>query len=129
MCVNYLLTRFLNGTFIKDKISTKSILSNLDMLSINQMNAQIKITEGWKINNTMNYPTKWEHKTTAEDKRTTRANSDKKIPETAKSKTTQASFNNDAKKLWNKIPQNIKDCTSIQMAKKAIKQFVKTLPI
>ena len=33
------------------------------------------------------------------------------------------------KKLWNKIPQNIKDCTSIQMAKKAIKKFVKTLPI
>ena len=31
--------------------------------------------------------------------------------------------------FWNKIPQNIKDCTSIQMAKKAIKQFVKTLPI
>ena len=52
-----------------------------------------------------------------------------KIPETAKSKTTQSSFNNDAKKLWNKIPQNIKDCPSLYMAKKAIRQFVKTLPV
>ena len=98
------------------------------MLSINQMNAQIKITEGWKINNIEDYPTKWELKTIAEDERSTRANSEMKIPETAKSKTTQSSFNNDAKKLRNKIPQNIKDCSSLYMAKKAISQFVKTLP-
>ena len=35
------------------------------MLSVNQMNAQIKITEAWKINNIKDYPTKWEHKITA----------------------------------------------------------------
>ena len=123
------MTRFLNGSHIKDKISTKTILNNLNMLSINQTNAQIKITEGWKINNIKNYPTKWELKTIAVDERSTRANSEMKIPETAKSKTTQSSFNNDAKKLWNKIPQNIKDCSSLYMAKKAIRQFVKTLPV
>ena len=48
-----------------------------------------------------------ELKTTADDERLTRANAANNIPETAKSKLTQSSFNKDAKKLWNKAPQNI----------------------
>ena len=71
---------FLNGTQIKDKSSTKSILDSLNMLSFNQMNAQIKLTEAWKISNIPNYPTKWELKTTQEDERTTRATSFQKQP-------------------------------------------------
>ena len=70
-----------------------------------------------------------ELKTTADDERLTRANAANNIPETAKSKLTQSSFNKDAKKLWNKAPQNIKMCHSIQTAKKAIKSFVKSLPL
>ena len=70
-----------------------------------------------------------ELKTTADDERLTRANAANNIPETAKSKLTQSSFNNDEKKLWNKAPQNIKMCNSIQMTKKAIKTFVKSLPL
>ena len=123
------LTRFLNGTFIKDKISTKNILNNLNMLSVNQMSAQIKLTEAWKITNIPNYPTKWELKTIAEDERSTRATAANHIPESAKSKITQATYNNDAKRLWNKVPQIIKTSTSIQVAKKNIKTCVKTLPI
>ena len=53
----------------------------------------------------------------------------KPIPEVAKSKATQSAYNNDAKKLWNKAPNSIKESTSIHMAKKAIKTFVKSLPI
>ena len=49
------MTRFLNGTLVKDKISTKSIVKSLNMLSVNQMNAQIKLTEAWKISNVTNY--------------------------------------------------------------------------
>ena len=123
------LTRFLNGSFVKDKISTKSILNNLNMLSVNQMNAQIKLSEAWKVTNVPDYPTKWELKTTADDERLTRATGANHIPETAKSNLTQASFNNDAKRLWNKAPLSIKNSTTIQMAKKNIKTFVKSLPI
>ena len=123
------MTRFLNRSHIKDKISTKIILNNLNLLSVNQMNAQIKLTEGWKISNVENYPTKWALKTTAEDERSTRATSANKIPEVAKSKATQSAYNNDAKKLWNMAPKSIKESTSIHMAKKAIKTFVKSLPI
>ena len=97
------LTRFLNGTLIKDQISTKSILDSLNMLSVNQINAQIKLTEAWKIINEPIYPTKWEQKKKLEDEKITRA-MQANIPETAKTTMSQATYVNDAKKLWNKFP-------------------------
>ena len=123
------LTRFLNGTQIKDKISTKNILSKLNMLSVNQMNAQIKLTEAWKITHVPEYPIKWEMKTPQEDERQTRATVSKMVPETARSTLSQATFNNDAKKIWNLVPTSIKECTSLNTAKSAIKKFVTMLPI
>ena len=123
------LTRFLNGTQIKDKISTKSILTKLNMLSVNQMNAQMKLTEAWKINHEPEYPIKWEMKSTHDDERLTRATAADIVPETARTNLSQSTFNSDAKKIWNSAPMHFKNCTSIYGAKKAIKNFVKTLPI
>ena len=123
------LTRFLNGTQIKDKISTKSILTKLNMLSVNQMNAQMKLTEAWKVNNEPEYPIKWVMKSTQDDERLTRATAADIVPETARTNLSQSTFNNDAKKIWNLAPLHIKNCTSIFGAKKAIKNFVATLPI
>ena len=40
--------RFLNGTEFSDKINTKVLLTNINMLSANQVDAQIKLTEVWK---------------------------------------------------------------------------------
>ena len=50
------LFRLLNNTRIKDKIKTKSIAQNLKMLSVNQINAQVKLTEMWKAQNNEDYP-------------------------------------------------------------------------
>ena len=93
------------------------------------MNAQIKLTEGWKISNIENYPTKWALKSTADDQRTTKATSNKKVPESAKSNATQSAYNNDAKKLWNKAPKEIKTAKTLASAKKLIKKYSKTFPI
>ena len=41
------LARFLNSKSLKDKIPTKDLLSNIIMLSVNQLNAKIKIIEVW----------------------------------------------------------------------------------
>ena len=38
-------------------------------------------------------------------------------------------FINDAARVWNNAPQAIKDCKSIDTAKKAIRQYIVTLPI
>ena len=48
------LLRFLNKSKIKDEINTKVILKKVKMLSVNQMNAQIKLTETWKALNNKN---------------------------------------------------------------------------
>ena len=42
------LLRALNNTKIKDKISTRSLLEKFDLLSVNQLAAQIKLLEAWK---------------------------------------------------------------------------------
>ena len=46
-CQNKML-RALNGSRIKDQISTKSMLLKFKIISVNQMNAQIKLSEMWK---------------------------------------------------------------------------------
>ena len=45
------LLRFLNNSRISDKISTKFMLEKHNMLAVNQINAQIKLTEMWKALN------------------------------------------------------------------------------
>ena len=50
------LLRTLNGTKIKDKVSTVSLLTKFAMLSVNQLNAQIKLLEMWKVVYVDDYP-------------------------------------------------------------------------
>ena len=50
------LVRFLNNKQIKDKISTKNLLNNINFLSVNQINVQIIITKVWKFQNLTQYP-------------------------------------------------------------------------
>ena len=42
--------------------TTVTIANNIKMLSVNQINAQIKLTEMWKASNMKNYPIKLEKK-------------------------------------------------------------------
>ena len=64
-----------------------------------------------------------------DEDRITRATSANIVPETARTTLAQNTFNNDAKKLWNKAPEDIKNAKSLSSAKKAIKKYVTTLPI
>ena len=50
------MLRVLNGTQIKDKISTVSLLEKFGLLSVNQLAAKIKLLKGWKIVNNNDYP-------------------------------------------------------------------------
>ena len=42
------LVRFLNNVSLKEHQSTESLLEKSNMLSVNRINAQTKITEVWK---------------------------------------------------------------------------------
>ena len=125
------MLRLMNGTRIKDKISTKSILKKFDLLSVNQMNAQIKLLDMWKATNIAEYPTKVKTMeiNNGASRATTRSITNGKLLEIGISSLAKDTFYNDAVKAWNAAPEVIKNCTTIWTAKKQIKSFVKSLPI
>ena len=45
------LLQTLNNVKLIDRINTHTLLDNVKMLSVNRLNAQIKLTEGWKALN------------------------------------------------------------------------------
>jgi hypothetical protein len=45
------MLRILDGALVSDRKSTKTLLENQNMLSVNQIAAQIKLTEMWKASN------------------------------------------------------------------------------
>ena len=123
------LFRLLNNTRISDKISTKSIASNLNMLSVNQINGQIKLTEVWKAANVENYPIKLLKKDLNSVTMSTRAATRGDLVLQGKNELCTTSFLQDSARIWNNAPNDIKDCNSIYKAKKNIKKLVHTLPL
>ena len=51
--------RFMHGSTLLDRKSTNVIFKETKLLSVNQINAQIKITKVWKSQNNKKYPTQW----------------------------------------------------------------------
>ena len=119
----------LNGTSLSDKISTKSMLEKMNYLSVNQMNAQIKLNEMWKSVHVPNYPTKSTSISRSDEVVNTRAVSAGLLKEPKSTNASQRIFLNDAIHIWNKAPMSITHCVSLFAAKKVIKSFVKSLPI
>ena len=56
------MARFLNNSKMSDKIDARIILTNQELPSVNQLNAQIKLTEEWKAIKNPMHPTKWNMK-------------------------------------------------------------------
>ena len=50
------MMRMLNGSTFKDHVTTKQLLEKFYLPSVNQISAEIKITEAWKIMNIIDYP-------------------------------------------------------------------------
>ena len=49
------LARLIKGKTLKDKVSTKVLLENANLLSVNQINAKVKLQEIWKELNMADY--------------------------------------------------------------------------
>ena len=49
------LARLIKGKTLKDKVSTKVLLENANLLSVNQINAKVKLQEIWKVLNMADY--------------------------------------------------------------------------
>ena len=57
------------------------------------------------------------------------ANKYNRIIETRRSTKARASFVGDAPRVWNKAPSQVTNAKSLQIAKKEVRKFCKTLPI
>ena len=123
------LVRFLNKSKISDRINTSTLLTNLNMLSINQMNAQAKLVEMWKVTNTKNHPNSFQRQEPIEGSSVTRGCSKRRLIETGSNTLTLKTFKSDAARLWNSAPDSITKCETINQVKKAVKIYVKSLPI
>ena len=121
----------MDGVSLKDHITSNSLLQKYNLSSVNQLAGEIKLMETWKSTHLPEYPFRMvpnNHHVPVTD-RILRPNSIKVWKDTTKSKTGGESFCFDTAKLWNNISHEIKNASSIGIARNAIKKFAKTIEI
>ena len=106
-----------------------SLLEKFKILSVNQLNAQIKLQEVWKALNVENYPLKIAQQSINVSGVSTRADQKGGPMEIGKKLLTQKTSTSDAIRIWNLAPPNVTESKTIHLAKKEIKSYVKLLPI
>ena len=125
------MVRTLNNVRLTDRQTTESLFKKVNMLSVNQINAQIKLTEIWKAVNNDNGPIKVTKMKDVLPERALRSKMESvnNLLEERASDHSKKTFLYDAIRLWNRCPIEIKQSVSLNTAKKEIKKFVVNLPI
>ena len=98
------------------------------MLSVNQINAKVKMQEVWKALNVENYPLKIDCQKVSDTSTSTRAMTSGRPIESGKSTLVSNSCISDAIKIWNQAPEVVKNCASLSQIKKAAKLYARSLP-
>ena len=111
----------MNGNKLSDKIPTKTIFKELNILSVNQINAQIKLLEIWKSFQSETYPMKWSRRNDLTQERRTRASESNQLNVEYGCSTLTSIFKNDAARVWNNAPDTVKSSTSLFSAKNTLK--------
>ena len=124
-----MLARFLNSKSLRDKIPTKELLKNINMLSVNQLNVKMKIMEVWKLFNVEGYPLNIPTQSATIDSLNTRAMTSFRPIEQYGSHLISNTCISDSIKLWNMAPEDIKSCKSRYQIKKLARYFALTLPV
>ena len=125
------MLRVINNSRIKDKISVSHMLKKFNLLSVNQLAAQIKLQEVWKSINIDKYGITLEPYNEHVDPsgRTLRLKSNRTFNDTSRLVLAEHSFTIDAAKLWNNAPVEVTSAKCLSHAKRTILVHVKTLPI
>ena len=127
------MLRALNGTKIKDRISVQSMLVKFGLLSVNQLAAQIKLTEVWKSKNVENYAISLDPynppQPDSEPGQSLRPRPNRIYNDSSRLAISKHSFNIDAARLWNLAPATLTSALTLSAAKAAILAHVKSLPI
>ena len=115
------LARFLNGNKLMDKIPTYKIFKDLNLPTVNQINAQIKLKEVWKSQHSDSYPLKWvKRNEMSQERRTRGSQNDQILNEIMGSKILNSTFMSGADRVLNHSPEQLKMCNSIYSAKKSL---------
>ncbi len=125
------MLRAINNSKIKDRISVTSMLQKFNLLSVNQLAAQIKLTEVWKSINIEGYPIVLDpySRTAGSSEIDLRIKPTRIFNDTSKLAISGYSFNVDSARLWNLAPPAVTRTQTLTLAKKAILAHVKTLPV
>ena len=122
--------RLLTNKRRRDHAKIEDMLKELEWLSINQLCAEIRLLEAWKsvqpedycMKDTLQKKEKSRHMGTRSDNQTLLVTGDK-------DKFTNGSFVHLTAKVWNSAPINVKESVNLSEARRAIRKFVRTLPI
>ena len=127
------MLRAINGSKIKDRISISSMLTKFNLLSVNQLAAQIKLTEVWKSQNVPGYPIIMDPYNQGATIPTTtlhlRPKPTRTFNDSSRLMVSKYSFIVDSARLWNLAPPEITMAATLNLAKKAILAHVKSLPV
>ena len=129
------MLRAINGSRVKDKVNVKSMLDKFNLLSVNQLSAQIKLTEVWKSENVEGYALSFEPYKRPRPNQdlisdlSLRPRANRIYNDIARLQISKHSFNIDAARLWNLAPREITSANSLSAAKAAILIHVKSFPI
>ena len=122
------LLRLLCSSKRKNRKPRQEMLDQVGWLSINQMSCEIRLVEVWKSLNLENYCLKelFEKITSSQ---TTRSENKIRLKANFKTRLRESSFHYPSVQVWNSAPSSVTKATSESQARKAIRDYVKTLPI
>ena len=108
-----------------------SLLKKFNLLSVNQLSAQIKLVEVWKTINVENHPLTLDpyNLHVQNNTRDLRPQHNRVFNDSYKLQISSHSFNTDAARLWNLAPDQVRTATTLSAAKSAILKHVTSLPV
>ena len=105
------------------------MLEKFQITSVNQLAAEIKLTEVWKSINVDNCPTRLDpYNQHANTSQLLRPKSNRVFNDSSKLRVSKSSFSIDAARVWNTAPNQIRNAPTLAEAKRLIKQYAKSLP-
>ena len=109
--------RFMHGSTLTDRINNQIIYQEVDILSVNQLNAQTKLLEVWKASQDPKYSTQWEKRSDHQKRSGLKTSNKPELITNGKSRIQENTFYNDAAHLWNAVSKSIEDCKTVSAAK------------
>ena len=108
----------ITDTKLLDMVSTSTLLNQTNMMSVNQLNCQIKIQEIWKALNVPDYPIQLAKQSINDIGTATRASTTGRLIESGKSCLSQTTCLNDAIRLRNTLPLSVTKCDTFSQIKR-----------